>query len=389
MERRPRLVPRRGAWLAPASVLLTACLLDLGSLSNGGATSTGGGAATSSSAGSGGGGGVIDAGDDGAPGDAGDGGDAAGCALLDCACASGATVIAAGAAVADIPRGVAVTADGVYWVNQQGNEVRRLPAGGGPPEQLASTPSPLSIAVSGDTVVWTADDGIHACQASSCDGTAHLVSASAAPGSLRDVAFDGQIVTWTDHGTGSQDGKARACPLAACGAPDDLDTNLTAPEGLAYHGDSAFWIDQGNGNQNGNIQRELKVGGNYAQLAAALDLPMSIAVDDTNIYWTAWLPAGHVYRCPYAAGYCNTPEDLAPAGGPLGRPFDIHVGGGRIYWSNTDDGSITSCPQPGCGGAKPKVHVTGRQGLHRLAVGASCLFWTEDGGGGAVLKMAR
>ena len=48
-----------------------------------------------------------------------------------------------------------------------------------------------------------------------------------------------------------------------------------------------------------------------------------------------------------------------------------------------------SCPQPGCGTAKPKVHVSGRQGLHRLAVGSSCIFWTEDGGGGAVMKIAR
>jgi hypothetical protein len=32
------------------------------------------------------------------------------------------------------------------------------------------------------------------------------------------------------------------------------------------------------------------------------------------------------------------------------------------------------------------VHVTGRQGIQRLAVGTSCLFWTEDGGGGEVVK---
>ena len=368
--------PRRGqlavcVFLASVGSLLTGCLLDLGSLSNGGSSPSG------SSSGSGGSGGS-----------GGEGGQAS-CPLLDCTCASEPRVLAAGPMAADSPRGIVATSDGVYWVNQQSNEVRRLSGGGGPSELLTATLAPVAIAVTDGTVVWTAADGVHACLASSCSSSQHLVFASTVTGSLRDVAFDGQLIAWTDQGTGNQDGKTRVCPLGGACTPNDLDTQLSAPQGLAFHESSVFWVDQGNGNQNGNVHSELKVGGNYAQLAASLDLPTGIAVDDTYVYWTSWVPSGHVYRCAYASSPCDTPEDVAPAAGALARPYDIQVAEGRIYWSNTDDGSIMSCPQPGCGTDQPAVHVTGRQGLHRLAVGASCLFWTEDSGGGAVLKLAR
>jgi hypothetical protein len=368
--------PTRVLGVVALAALSTTCVLDLGGLSGGTTTTTGQGGAAGGSASSGGG--PPDAGPDGA----------GGCPLLDCSCAAGPTVLAAGTTFADLPRGLAADADGVYWVDFQGGQVMRRRASGGGPEQLAAAVAPRALAVSGQTLVWTESDGVHACTLSSCAGTAHLVTPSLAPGSLRAVAFDGQTVAFTDLGMGPNQGKARACALGAC-TPIDLAGTLVAPEGLVQDGSLAFWIDQGNGNQNGTVQSSPTSAQAVAQIAASLDLPFGVAVDDTYVYWTQHLPAGHVYRCPRAGGYCDHPEDVAPQAGALGRPADLHLGNGRIYWTNDDDGSIRSCPQPGCGSALPTVHVTGRVGIEKLAVGSSCLFWTENGGGGAVLEVAR
>lgn len=68
------------------------------------------------------------------------------------------------------------------------------------------------------------------------------------------------------------------------------------------------------------MSRSSKSSVGLTQIAAALVFPTGVAADDTYVYWTEQMEAGHVYRCPYAPGYCEVPEDIAPAGAPLGRP---------------------------------------------------------------------
>lgn len=365
---------RASPWAAApllALALCSACVLDLRGLAAEGA-----GAA----AGTGGGG-------SGAGGSGGAAGGGGGCSLLECCPEGEAVELAKGPVFADLPRGIAVGKDGVYWASTTGESVVRLPADGGPPEVIAAAPGPRALALSGGTLAWTASDGVYACAAPSCSD-AHLVAPSLGAGTLRGLAFDGSTLLFTDRAGGEGDGRARSCALDAC-APIDLAEMMFAPEGIALEGGLAFWIDQGNGNQNGVVGRSPKSSASSMQVAAALDLPTGVAVDETYVYWTEQIPGGHVYRCAFAAGYCSVPQDVAPASGGLGRPGDIQIAGGRVYWTNSDDGTIMSCPQPGCGDEAPKVHASGREGLARLAVGSFCLFWTESAGGGAVMKTAR
>lgn len=379
-RRRMTGLPRLRLVLAVAgSMIVGACVLDLDNLASGG---TGGMATTSSGSGTGG---AVSS-TDSTTTSSGAGGDA-GCPLLDCSCVGGPTVVASGSPLADSPRGIALTSDGVFWVNDASGKVVQAPASGGPAQKLVDASLPRAIDAYGDTLVWTAQAGIYTCTLPSCATSAHEVLNGAAPGSLRDVAYDGNAVVWSDVGSGSNSGKVIACLLGSC-SPVDLADGLLAPAGVTLHGGSAFWVDQGDGNQNGVVARSPVPGPAEMQVAASLNLPTQIAADDSYVYWTEWTLAGHVYRCPYP-GSCNAPEDIAPAAGGLPHPRDIRVGGGRIYWTNTDDGSIRSCPQQGCASTMPKVHVTGRLSLQRLVVGTSCIFWTEDGDGGAVMKMPR
>ena len=385
MDRPPAIAPRsRPAAAAPLFVLVvvalsaafgSSCILDFEGLAGPG---TGGGAGTA------GGGGQPATGGTAGSGTAGGGA----CAALDCCPAGEPIELAHGAKVADLPRGLRVRDDGLYWVNLQGGNVVRLPSSGGAVETLAPADGPRDLAIAGDTLVWTAKDGIHACALPSCAANAHLVVASLAPDSLRAVAFDGVTAVFTDRGAAPDDGRTRSCALAAC-APLDLATGMKGPEGVALDGGFAFWVEQGNGNMNGSVARSPAGEASLTQMAAGRMYPLGIAVDDAYAYWTEEEAGGHVYRCPVGGTYCDTPEDIAPAGGPLGHPTDIQIAGGRIYWANVDDGTILSCPQPGCEADEPKVHVTGRQGLMRLAINSTCLFWTENGAGGGVYKTSR
>lgn len=385
MDTPPAIPPRaRPAAAAPLVALAVAtlsallgpsCILDLEGLAGPGTSGAGGTA--------GGGGQPVTGGGAGSGGAGG-----AACAVLDCCPAGEPIELAHGAKIADLPRAIAVRDDGLYWVNLQGGNVVRLPSSGGPVETLAPADGPRDLALSGDTLVWTARDGVHACALPSCAASAHLVAASLAPDSLRAVAFDGATAVFTDRGAAVDDGRTRSCALAAC-SPLDLATGMKAPEGVVIDGGLAFWVDGGNGNMNGSVARSPAGEADLTQMAAERMFPKGVAVDDAYVYWTEEEAGGHVYRCPAAGTYCDTPEDIAPAGGPLGSPTDIQIAGGRIYWVSADDGAILSCPQPGCGADKPKVHVTGRQGLMRLAVNSTCLFWTENGAGGGVYKTPR
>ncbi|MEZ4295964.1 MAG: hypothetical protein R3B70_13395 [Polyangiaceae bacterium] len=360
----------------------SSCILDLDGL-----TTPAGGAGGGGEGGSGGA--TTAGGTGGAPGGSGGGGTGgAGCSLLDC-CPEGEVLeIQTGSALAGLPRGLVVRDDGLYWANEEGGNLVHAPAGGAPTTPIAQALSPRDLATSGDLLAWSASDGAHLCQLPDCAATAHLAAGSASQDSVRGVALDADRLVFSDAGAAPGQGKIFSCPPADC-APLMLAENMMSAGAVRLSGSFAYWVDPGNGNQNGNLARSPKDTFAYQQLTAELNLPSGIAVDETYIYWTEKLESGRVLRCPLSAGFCQTPEEVAPAGSPYARPDDIAIRGGRIYWSTATDGRILSCPQPGCGDTPPKVHVTSRTGLSRIAIGNTCLFWTESSSGGAVLKTAR
>ena len=367
------------AAIASSSVLLAACIIDLSDLTGGApdAGSGGSGAATAASTSTG------------SPAAAGSGGSSAP-GMLDCApCPAGgcaATTLASGQDAAG-PAGIAVTSDGLYWVNRTGNAVMRLASTGGAPQVLATATAPVALAVAGGHVIWAAQGGVYGCATSSCKATTLEVSTSTMSGSIQGVAYDAQYVYFTDEGSGASTGKAVRCPFVSmCHGGKILGSMLDKPVGIALFGTTAFFTEQSDGNLNGDVDQSPTAGGGATRVASTLQLPTAVAADGMNVYWTESDPSsGKVRRCPYAAGYCMTPEDLATG---LAAPLDVGLAGGRVYWSNAGDGRVLSCPATGCGGGAPRVHASGRTGLRRIALGASCVFFTDDQDGGSVSKAA-
>lgn len=316
----------------------------------------------------------------------GGGGGAGTCDLLSC-CPNEQAIVVAGPGSAGLARDIAVLPNGLVWTDEEGGAVLFLGAAGEAPSALATSAGARAISGAGDAITWTAADGVHRCQASDCAATEGLLAGGLAAASARDVTADGTTVLWSDRGAAQGEGRIRACEAASC-VPVDLGGGLIAAERVALRGNTAFWTDRGTGDTNGTVARSPKNAPESAQIAAALDFPAGVAADDANVVWTEDAPSGRVWRCPWTRGYCDVPEEVAE--GPFGAPSDIVLAGGRVYWMNVGDGNIVSCPQPGCApGEAPKVHVSGRQGLTAMAVGASCLFWTEQANGGAVMKAAR
>lgn len=205
------------------------------------------------------------------------------------------------------------------------------------------------------------------------------------------MVLEGTTAYWTDRGAGTSanDGVVRRCDVESCTGAEVLAAGQFRPHGLVLSTGLVFWTNQGDGFETGSLFSRPKGNGNPSDVSQGLRLPAGVAADDLYAYWARGTSDGRILRCSYLEGYCDEPADVAPAAGDLGHPSDVVLGGARLYFSTTDDGAVRSCPVPQCGQELPKVHVSGRTALGRIAVGASCLFWTDGENGGRVMKVAR
>ena len=218
--------------------------------------------------------------------DAGD----AGCPLLDCTCSGSApAIVAAGSPFADSPRGLTVTADGLFWVDDQGGAVVQAPAGGGAPlrsrtpARPAPSPCPATPSCGSPTAASSPARAPRAARARIRSRAPRRRTACATSPST------GRPVLWSDVGSGVASGKVQACALASC-SPVDLLDSLYAPAGVELQGGTAFGVDQGNGHQNGTVTRSPATSQAPSQIAASLNFPTGVAVDDTYAYWDRGRP---------------------------------------------------------------------------------------------------
>jgi hypothetical protein len=70
-------------------------------------------------------------------------------------------------------------------------------------------------------------------------------------------------------------------------------------------------------------------------------------------------------------------------------PKGIAVDAQNVYWGNSGDGTILSCPLAGCGGEEPTVVVDNAPGVRGIAVDSMNVYWMSDPNAGMMSSIKK
>jgi hypothetical protein len=221
----------------------------------------------------------------------------------------------------------------VYWANWGGGAVMKVPIGGGNPVAVASgQAAPTGIAVDGTNIYWTNfdDNTVMKCPVTGCTQPVLVASGQSNPAG---IAVDATSVYWTNSGT------------------------LSFPPGGGEMGTGA-------------LMKALLDGGAPTPLASAEVDPWALAIDDANVYWGA----GDLLTCPLT-GCGGVPTVLVPGAGANGLATD----GVTVYW--TGGGIYGYVRKAGVDGGGQTVIASSLNEPNGIAIGATAVYWTEQGSG--------
>jgi RHS repeat-associated protein len=258
------------------------------------------------------------------------------------------------------PTGIAVDATSVYFTDQTGGTVMKVPLGGGSTTTLASGQStPSGIAVDATSVYWANSGGGTVVSLPLAGGT--VTTLASAQGTPLGIAVDHTNVYWTNTG-----GTVASVPLAG-GTVVTLASGQTTPSGIAVDGASVYWTNSGSG----TVMKVPLAGGTATTLASGQSTPSGIAVDGASVYWTN-SSGGTVMKVPLAGGTATT---LASG---QSTPSGIALDGLNIYWANSGNGTLMRMP---LAGGNPVAIASGQGNAASVAANGSSLFWTNASGG--------
>ena len=234
---------------------------------------------------------------------------------LGCAAPDGVVVIASDQS----PTSLATDGTSVVWTNRTG-EVMRVSVSGGVPERVAFASEPAGVALASGDVLFAAKDGVWKNDA--------LVAAAQGAWS---VAASASHIFWTTNTTA---GPVMTCPLEGSCTPAKL-----------AGGDASF----------------------------------SIAIDETNVYWSDW---NAIWTCPSdgcvgGSAEGGTPQFGSSAPKPLAAVaghVSLAVDATKIHWAIGD--VIFSCDKHDCG--EPSIVATHQTNVTALASDGEHLYWLTD-----------
>lgn len=144
-------------------------------------------------------------------------------------------------------------------------------------------------------------------------------------------------------------------------------STVQTPYRLAVDATNIYWTASGDATGDGVIMKVSQQGGSPTTLASGLTNPSGIAVDATAVYWTEWTENGSLMKVPLSGG---APVALATCtGGNL--PHLVAVDGQSVYWSASDGVRKT----PTSGGESVFIDRTAGNAMD-LVVDSKSVFWT-------------
>ncbi len=326
---------------------------------------------------------------------------ACGHSCLGGACSSGACQPISIATGQDGAYAVAVDDTSVYWVSYTGNTVMMSAKNGSGLTQLATfnVDSPIDIALDANYVYWANNGGsIARCAKTGCGGTGEVLATNLS--NPTGVAVDATHVFWAEY-LGYDVGRVNTDG----GAFGYLQTNLDSHSHMVAVDDASvfFTTDDTIGSMPKgsptvpNSTEDASVG--FKSIARVTIPAFGVAVDDTNVYWIENDDPGVVAFAPKSgAGPVTT---LA---GSQHYPIRVALDATNVYWTaygpdtapNDNStlylsGYVATCPKTGCS-AGQTILAGALKDAEGIAVDSEAVYWTVAGntsGEGAIMKLAK
>ncbi len=297
---------------------------------------------------------------------------------------------------------IAIDMTNIYWTNgvSAGAVYFKPFASAANPQPISTSENiPSGIALGSNGVYWVDFN-------SGAVGTSEIVNgnfqipdyfepASGMAGPIA-VAVDTHNIYWVNRVAGT----VNQLPLSAMLGPANADAGTPPtvlasgrdqPTALVVDSANIYWVDFGSTQSPTGTVNMVPIGGNNAQvvpLATGQSQPNDIATSDTDtyVYWVnqAQRPNGSVQRVPKAGG--TMPALLATT---LGGPTGIAVDAQYVYWTNFNDGTVqkVALAGPSEGGA-PYTLATGQDTPQAITVDSVSVYWASHGTGN-ILKVAK
>ncbi len=295
-----------------------------------------------------------------------------GCGLTCTACSAGECLVQL---ASNIPHasGIAINAIKAYVTSYQasGNIYSMSLSGGGPTNLTPANPQngPFGIVVDAQYVYWTNNLGNTVARMPLGGGVAPTTVASS-QSSPTGIAIDSNNLYWTNASTPGQVMKAALSNLAVA----TLVGGINGPVGIAVDSTYAYVALE---SDDYVIKVLLSNGSVAAQVTGFQNNPYWLAIDSTNVYFTNQATSGDAHQVAQSASM-NAGISLGAANQPQGIATD----GANVYWAagNTIYKSAVGATNGG------KAIATSQSGAAFVAVDGTSVYWTNETAG-TVMKL--
>jgi hypothetical protein len=238
------------------------------------------------------------------------------------------------------PRGITTDTTNVYWANSgfpgrtDAAAIGSIAtcglagcAGGATTVYAPAEEGPVDLAVDSSAVYWTdtTSGKVRRCAVGGCGGSPTTLATDST--TLSGVAVDATSIYWAE----AKLGNIIQCPLSGCPTFTPFASGQTDPAEIDTANGDVYW------SANGAIMSCPATGCGGSPRVFAKNQPSSFAIahDETTLYWTQVAESGKVLSCPLSG--CTEPTVLAEM---QNMPTSVAVDSTSVYWANSGGATI-------------------------------------------------